>query len=297
MFQDQDQQQGVVKKQALTEADQAAIQQLADICNRYEDLHMRFTFTSAWSSGQHPHHFLYYERGTPAGYLYLYDFDPIEPEVTGMVHPDYRRRGIFRALLDAAKAEAFQRGAQQFTLFCEHASRSGQAFIAATGARYDFSEHAMILEQFQERPTFDERLVFRAASSAELDVLAAIQAASFGDSEEQVKMNIARRLQDPHQHYYVTTFSEESVGCEEPVGLVRVSEGPEEVGIYSFGVVTDYRRRGYGRQMLEEAIRTIRAESQKPIMLDVDITNAGALALYRSCGFQIRTTYDYYVLE
>lgn len=297
MPQDQDQRQGVVKKQALTEADQAAIQQLADICNRYEDLHMRFTDMSAWSSSPHPHHFLYYEHGTPVGYLYMYDFDPIEPEASGLVHPDHRRKGIFRALLNAAKEEAFQNGAEKMILFCEHASRSGQAFIEATGVHYDFSEHEMVLEQFQERPTFDERLVFRAASSADLDVLTTILAASFGDPEAGVKLNLIRRLQDPCQRYYVTTLGEESVGSEEPVGCLRINEGPEEVGIYSFGVVPDNRRRGYGRQMLEEAIRTIRSESQKPIMLDVDITNVGALALYRSCGFQIRTTYDYYVLE
>ncbi len=288
--QDQDQQQGVVTKQTLTEADQAAVNQMVDISNRYENLHMLFSNASSWSSGPHPHHFLYYEHGAPVGYLYMYDFDPIEPEASGMVHPDHRRRGIFRALLNAAKGQAFQNGAQQFTLFCEHASRSGQAFIAATGARSDFSEHEMVLEQFQERPTFDEHVVFRAASAADLDVLAAIQAASFGDSEEQVKMNIARRMQDQRQRYYVTTSG------EEPVGMVRVNEGPDEIGIYSFGVVPDYRRRGYGRQMLEETICTIRAQSQKPIMLDVDTTNAGALALYRSCGFQIRTTYDYYVI-
>ena len=71
----------------------------------------------------------------------------------------------------------------------------------------------------------------------------------------------------------------------------------EQVGIYAFEVRLGYRGRGYGRQMLEEAIRTIRAETQKRIMLDVETDNTDAIGLYQSCGFEIKTTYDYYDLK
>jgi len=46
-----------------------------------------------------------------------------------------------------------------------------------------------------------------------------------------------------------------------------------------------------------EAIRTIRAETQKRIMLDVETDNTDAIGLYQSCGFEIKTTYDYYDLK
>ena len=71
----------------------------------------------------------------------------------------------------------------------------------------------------------------------------------------------------------------------------------EEVGIYGFVVRSAYRGRGYGRQMLEETIRTIQARSQKQIMLEVDSQNTNALGLYRSCGFKETTTYGYYNLD
>ena len=71
----------------------------------------------------------------------------------------------------------------------------------------------------------------------------------------------------------------------------------KEIGIYGFIVRPDYRGQGYGRQMLEEAIRTIQFRSSKGIMLDVDTNNTNAIGLYRSCGFEVRATYAYYGLD
>jgi ribosomal protein S18 acetylase RimI-like enzyme len=48
--------------------------------------------------------------------------------------------------------------------------------------------------------------------------------------------------------------------------------------------------------MLEQLINIARAERQKPIMLDVETDNTNAVGLYLSCGFEIKTTYDYYEL-
>jgi len=84
---------------------------------------------------------------------------------------------------------------------------------------------------------------------------------------------------------------------EEPIGCLRLDEMDGEVGIYGFVVRPGYRGRGYGRQMLEAVIRKIQAESQKGIMLEVDTENTIAIGLYRSCGFQVKTTYDSYDLD
>ncbi|HLI90374.1 MAG TPA: GNAT family N-acetyltransferase [Ktedonobacteraceae bacterium] len=285
---------GLVKKQTLTETELTAIEQLVEVCNRYENLHLRLNWELLRARpGVVVDDFLFYEHGRLVGYLALDSFDPEQQELSGMVHPDHRRRGIFSTLLSAAKEECAWRGVRKMLLSCERASNSGCAFAASIGARYSFSEYEMVLEHFQGQSALDTRLHFREAGDADLDLLAAIMAASFGYPEAETREMVARRG-GPDRRFYIMTFREGSTGSEEPVGLLRLDETSDEFGIYSFGIVPDYRRRGYGQQMLEEAIRTIRAKSQQPIVLYVDTTNAPALALYRSCGFQIRTTYDYY---
>jgi ribosomal protein S18 acetylase RimI-like enzyme len=110
-------------------------------------------------------------------------------------------------------------------------------------------------------------------------------------------------LPETSSQYYLATFGEETLGCREPVASLRVEDRGDEIGIYSFGVLPDYRGRGYGRQMLEEVILTVHNstkagdETQPRIMLDVHTNNSAAVALYRSCGFQVKTTYDHVVVS
>src|SRR6266581_9802995 len=119
--------QGLVKKQTLTEAEATAIQQLTTICNNYEQLHMRLDVLRK-PPGNETNDFLYYEDGKLLGYLTIASWGTKEREMTGMVHPDYRRRGIFSALLTAAKEECRQRDVQKLILVCDHTSQSGLAF-------------------------------------------------------------------------------------------------------------------------------------------------------------------------
>jgi ribosomal protein S18 acetylase RimI-like enzyme len=292
------QRQGLIKKSTLTDMELAEIKQLTDLCNTYENLYMRLSFSMLRErSSRADNDFLYYEQNMLVGYLALDEWGMDEKEVIAMVHPDFRRKGIFAALFAAVREECQQREIPRLLLVCEQASRSGQGCVNAIGGRLDFSEHEMVLESFQERFTFDERLSFHEAGRGDLDAIAAVLSVSFNDPEPLVTANLLKRFaQEAHPRIYLATFGEGELSCKEPVGTLRLDEFDGVIGIYGFGVVPDYRGRGYGRQMLEEAIRMIRATSQHPIMLDVETDNASAIGLYTSCGFRIKTTYDYYTV-
>ena len=289
-------QHSLVKKSTLTQVELSEIKLLTEICNRSDNLHMRLSFTMLHErSGKENNDFLYYEQHMLVGYLALDEWGADEKEVVAMVHPDFRRKGIFSALLAAAREECQQRAIPSLLLICEQSSVAGQACAKVIGARQSFSEHEMVLKNFQERSTFDERLSIREAGREDIDAIAAVLSASFNDPEPLVTANLLKRFsQVPPPHIYLATFGAGELSCNEPVGTLRLDEFDGVIGIYGFGVIPDYRGRGYGRQMLEEMIRTIRATSQKPIILDVETDNAPAIGLYKSCGFHIKTTYDYY---
>jgi ribosomal protein S18 acetylase RimI-like enzyme len=283
--------QGLVKKQTLTEAEATSIEQLITMCNNYEGLHMRIdTGALHQRPGGETNGFLYYEDGILVGYLFVEGWGSRDRELTVMVHPDYRRRGICSSLLAAATDECRQRAIEKLILVCEHVSQSGLAFVHAIQAQYEYSEHEMILGTFRERRRTHKGLDIRQANKHDLDAIVSILAADSGNVKS-VGQWVEKLFDDPSSRFYMATLDDKPLGC------LRLEFMSDQIGIYAFEVRLGYRGLGYGRQMLEAAIRTIRSESQKRIMLDVETDNANAIGLYLSCGFEIKTTYDYYEMN
>lgn len=281
---------GLVKKQSLTGAEVSAIEQLISICNNYEGLHMRIDSGALRQrQGDEANDFLYYTDNMLVGYLNIESWGSRDREITGMVHPDYRRRSIFSSLLAAAQEACRLRDVRKMILVCEHASQSGQAFVRALGAQHEFSEHEMVLGTFRERRNIHKGLDIREANRNDLNAIISILATDSGNVES-ISRWITKLFDDSSSRFYLATLDGKPLGC------LRLDDMRDQVGIYAFEVRLGYRGRGYGRQMLEEVIRAIRAESQKRIMLDVETDNTNAIGLYLSCGFEIKTTYDYYDL-
>ena len=282
---------GLYTPSSLTPTEIAHIEHLIATCNSYENLRMRLTLDVL---GNHPanitHNFLYFVDNTLVGYLTVYPWGTQKKELTGMVHPNYRRRGIFHSLLSAARNEWSNKGIQKFLLISEHTSHSGLAFLNAIGSHHDFSEHEMVLGIFQKRQFFNERIHTRKAYINDFDALTSIIATDL-DNEERAKSFVTRLFQEDKRPFYIGILGEEPIGC------LNLDETEKEIGIYGFVVRPEYRGRGYGRQILQDVICAIRAKSPKGIMLDVETDNTNALGLYLSCGFEIRTTYDYYSLN
>lgn len=293
-----DERQGLVGKRSLTEGEIAEIRALALLCEQEEQLHMRIDWTLLQRrDGQQVNDFLYYSAGRLVGYLGLDGGGGSPSEVVAMVDPAYRRRGICSSLLKAAFAECRTREQPYLILICERSSRSGQAFLRALNATYSESEHEMWLtEAAQKERGGDDRLSIRPFRSDELDALVLVQAESFGESKEYMRERVLMHLQQPDSRYYLAVLGTPDVGCEEPVGACRLDALGTSVGIYSFGVRSAYQGRGYGRQILTEMIRLLHEQGHQHILLDVESENTRAFNLYRSLGFTIYATYDYYIL-
>ena len=207
-----------------------------------------------------------------------------------MVHPDYRRRGIGRALLQAAAAVSADRGATRLLLICEDASMSGRGFVTTTGAVHHFSEYRLEFDRaaLDQRPPVPKTLTLQPARRQDLEMLVHILAASFDDAEEEVRAGIARNLADPSEQYYLAYLD------GTPIGSIRSSIVGNDAYLYGFGVLPAYRGRGLGREILSRMIETLSAANHSRIGLEVETDNRNALGLYLSCGFREVTTYGYY---
>lgn len=74
------------------------------------------------------------------------------------------------------------------------------------------------------------------------------------------------------------------------VGWCDVSRGEREsvrhTGTLGMGLLAEHRGRGVGRLLMEAALRDAKAQGVERVELEVFSSNAPAIALYRSLGFE-----------
>jgi ribosomal protein S18 acetylase RimI-like enzyme len=284
--------QGLIERRGLDTNELSEIKQLAQLCNQHNGLDLKLNWNILRNRPSNQlNDFLYYADGQLVGFLALFSFNSQEGEISGMVHPSYRRRGIFSALFAAARLEASRRGLPTLLLIVEQASPAGQAFARALPITYDHSEYKMVQEEPRLPDTHSERLQFRAARPEDTPIMSHITAQAFNIPEDEVNWYSEESLSQPNYRYYVGSLD------GTVIGKIDIHLSEESALILGFAVLPEYRGQGYGRQMLARTIQEILNSGRHHIWLEVVTENKRALSLYQSCGFKETGGYDYYRLQ
>lgn len=283
--------QGINKITHITETVRHQVETLAAACRQVEPIAMSLYLEESPVGSDDTNQFAFWQDDELVGFVVLFGNDPIE--IIGMVRPEYRRKGIGRALLQTAIAEGERRGETQALLICEGSSSSGQAFVEAVGGTYRFAEYRMVLDRdrFARSQRGEETVILQQATIDDLEQLVALRIAAIeGQSEQGIRQYTQTYLQRADQRFFIGLLD------GKPIGTLRVDEDGTTAGIYAFVVLPELRGRGYGRQILLQTLDRLVAEDWETIMLEVETQNRNALRLYERCGFQETTTYHYYHL-
>jgi ribosomal protein S18 acetylase RimI-like enzyme len=227
---------------------------------------------------------LWWEHGRLLGFLGIYGFNWQHLEVTGMVEPDARGRGIGRALFDAALPLCRELDKQSLLLVVPRVSPGGAQLARAYGMTLEHSEHALRLGARPAAST-DPTIRLRQPTVADLPALADLYSEGFGDAPVNLEEMITRESPP-----LIITREGEVAGT---VAVVR--EG-QRGAIYGFIVAAHLRGRGIGRQVLRQACRDLFDDGMTHVDLEVEVENDRALGLYTSVGFELEATDDYYEL-
>ncbi len=267
---------------------------LVTLCREHDDrYHLHLLPATSEALKHNPHRlFTHHVEGELVGLARLLEYD--EGEICVLVHPNHRRQGVGRKLIQEVLLWSVSQGKTSVLLVQEGEAQEGEAFAKAVGGEYTVSEYEMEYTGAVPQPTsHTPSIILRSASESDMETLITINAQAFGDTQEVSRLSIAKWMAHTEMRFYVGTIENTSIGCLR----VTFDSHTQTAYINSFGVLPEVQGRGYGRQILTQVVCALKSEGCYTIRLEVETENRNALGLYRSCGFEIRCCYAYYRID
>lgn len=240
------------------------------------------------------------------GYLSVFLPEETSAEINVLIHPDYRRQGIFTALLQRAKTALSAVGTKEFIFVCEPSATDSTAAMLAMQAEKRSSEYRMLLESSSASALSpcntgaSSRLTVSdtpgkllEATPDDLPLLGKMNALFFETSEEMGELFAEDSYYTPGITVYKYVITDEHKKTV-PIGTVCFYEEEHSGNIFGLGILPEYRGHGYGKDLLSALLTRIPAD--KKIYLQVSGRNAAAFQLYQKTGFKITAQQDFWLL-
>lgn len=286
----------IVLKSSIDKNDYDVLKNLEKICAEYDSLSFKLELDYRLENAEkldkrevELNEFMYYVENELAGYINISNFGGDDLEITGIVHPAYRNKGIFTQLFSLVQDECNKRKSDEILLLCDNKSHSGISFIEKFSQKYHHSEYDMVLnrELFPQQCTHS--LNIRMAAESDAKIIAEMNCDFFGIAIEEGDTALAENIINGR------TFIAEADNGN--VGSVRLELNDGTGGIYGLGVLSEYRGRGYGRELLMWSVEKLVEMGAGKVILQVDTDNVNALNLYKSCGFEDENVMSYYLMR
>lgn len=282
---------GIVARNQLSKDELDQIKALEQACTTADPMMIKLNWNTLGSrTGTEVNDFLMYKDGKLVGFLGLYSFGSVEIETSGMIHPDYRRSGLFTELLTCALIESKNRQYKKMLLIAPGSSNSGKAFVVEANSEYSFSEYYMERNDSSAPVTAEgTRVSLRQATEADASLLVQLNQDGFSMTYEDAEEWVKHSLSSDDDINLIAELD----GV--PIGKLGIMVQEKNAFIFGFCVATEYQGQGHGRNILNQAIIYGQNVLHKPYSaLEVSVSNEGALNLYLSCGFMKVSSNDYY---
>lgn len=282
----------IVTKKYINKNDYNKINELMDICLKEDNVNLKLELdykinikNNYMKSLNDANEFLYYINKDLVAYIGISSFDGISAEINGMVHPRWRRKGIFKKLCYLAIEESKRRNLTNILVLCDDKSKSAKEFIKTINANYSISECGMRrIDKSINEDNIDISL--RRANNSDAKEIKNLDMDFFGDFSDEIRLP-----EDEEKNNKVTYLIKLK---DESIGKIKIYRNENTAFISGFGIIPEFRGKGYGKQALKESLNMLNKESIYDISLDVVAENKKALNLYKSCNFEEQSIMNYY---
>ena len=270
----------------LNQTQRKKIEELIILCYDHEPIRLSLSLPDAGESLFGERFFVLYDQGVMVSALHLFYPDQEVGELIGFTHPEHRRKGYFRHLLNMAADYADEIGLAQVYVITDGNSPDGTQALTRLGLEAEYTEF-MLQKSLNEKSlsSFD---TFDVIETASLSV--SLFSGIFGVQPSDCDAYIADIADNKCIHTFVFTQN------ELPVGQAQITLMDDVAYLSGFGILPAYRRQGYATLFLQKIEHLLRTRGIATLTLQVSDKNKPALSLYRKDGFQPLETLSYYPL-
>lgn len=275
----------------LTDGQAAQIAELERICREYDGAKQKLVLSGALNFSREMNClFLLRDGETLCGFLSIFAPAADTAEVSACVLPSARRKGLFHTLFAAARRELEKYGMKSVLFVHEASGRDGGEAIRKRGLSLEHTEYLLACEKedFAAPAAGPADFSVRLAGADDLEQMAALSAAVFGDGVEDARGMAKSTLENESMLSFIALLR------DRPVGVCSVNRKGRESSVFGLGIFPEFQGKGYGRALLNSVLRSVRRTQPGEVTLEVDSTNRRAFRLYTTGGFTVKAQYDYY---
>ena len=282
----------IIIKKYINEEENNRIKEWEDVCIEEDEVNLKLeleyraqVYKEYKKSPNDINEFLYYVNNKLIGYLGISSFGRNIAEINGMVHPRFRRQGIFSKLLSISLDECKKRNFNNILLLCDDKSKAANEFIKSIKSNYSFSECRMKCTNWSAQPS-EKNIILKDAKNKDICEIENLNEIFFGlASSEQILP------EDEEKNNIITYLIQLD---NKIIGKIKVDKELTSAFISGFGIIPEFRNKGYGKAALTEVLNNLKKEDINTVGLDVEIRNKNALNLYKACGFKEQSIMNYY---
>lgn len=237
----------------------------------------------------YPASVLYYENNQLVGFLSAFFFYENAVEISLLVHPNARRRGIASALLK--EILPLLKSLQLPTLIFSSPHKLNDHWLPQRGFALMHSEYYMCRDSLNPLLGYDNSLVFQPATENEIPLLYSLDEACFANkmSEDNYRFH---NLIDNREYSVIIAFLN-----NKPIGKTHIRWTAKEAILSDIAIEPAHQGRGFGTSLIAYCVNFALSEGKSIISLDVETHNKKALNLYIRLGFMTQNACDYWSIS
>ncbi|KTD76616.1 GNAT family N-acetyltransferase [Legionella waltersii] len=232
---------------------------------------------------------LYYKNNSLVGFLSVYFFYEDAVEISVLVHPKHRKKGIAKKMLQQIEPLLVTQGYYNL-LFCNPAGVNDK-WLKKRGFVFIHSEYFMERDDLNPLLNQNQSLTFRLATPEDIPILCALDEVCFPDKSQNL---VSRFEQIMSERDYEIILA---IADNHPIGKSHIRWQPKCATLSDIAVLPKEQGKGLGTALIAYCINIALSEGKTVVNLDVETHNTKALDLYVRLGFHVSNACDYWLIR